>query len=362
MAGAGLSGLVATTLLHEAGRTVVVVEARSRVGGRIMTVAADDSGSGTELDLGATWTWPDQPEIRALAGGLGIDLVPQDRQGLAVVDSGPEMPLERIELPAQPGEWRFVGGAQQLCERLAERLAPGCLRLDTRLESVSSAPAGAGTLAVDVTDAVLGDQRLHASFVVVALPPRLVAQHISFSPPLPDPLVEVMRATPTWMGNALKCVAVYESPFWRSAGLSGTAFSSAGPLLEVHDASSPGDGGGALWGFLSADHAFRDLDPETRVEAVLVQLERMFGAAAAEPVGYFERDWSGDPNTNDEVVWIEGPLLAYGHQAFSETQMGGRLLWAGAETVAEGGGHMEGAVRSGRRAAALVLSAYGPPG
>lgn len=48
--------------------------------------------------------------------------------------------------------------------------------------------------------------------------------------------------------------------------------------------------------------------------------------------------------------------MAYGHPAFAKPLFGGRLMWAGAETAAVGGGHMEGAVRSGQRAAAQVLA------
>jgi monoamine oxidase len=86
-------------------------------------------------------------------------------------------------------------------------------------------------------------------------------------------------------------------------------------------------------------------------------LERLFGPEAADPVQYFERDWSTDPNTNDEVFWVDEPLLDYGHPRFAEPLLDGRLIWAGAETVAEGGGHLEGAVRSGQRAAALARRA-----
>ena len=61
--GAGLAGLTAAAALHGAGRTVVVVEARAQVGGRIKTLTGDDLC----LDLGATWHWTNQPAVRALA-------------------------------------------------------------------------------------------------------------------------------------------------------------------------------------------------------------------------------------------------------------------------------------------------------
>jgi monoamine oxidase len=161
------------------------------------------------------------------------------------------------------------------------------------------------------------------------------------------------------MGQSMKCVAVYEAPFWRRAGRSGLAFSDDGPLLEVHDASPAEGSMGALWGFVSAKHVYRDLGFDERAARVFEQLGRLFGRAAADPLQYLERDWANDPNTNDEVVWVGKEAVEYGHAAFGQPAMGGRLVWVGTETVAEGGGHMEGAVRSGLRAAALVQAGPG---
>jgi monoamine oxidase len=186
------------------------------------------------------------------------------------------------------------------------------------------------------------------------VPPRLAHAGIAFSPALPEPLVRVMQGTPTFMANAVKCLATYESAFWREEGLSGLAFSQVGPLIEIHDACSPDGTTAALWGFMSGWHEFRDLEPEARRDLVFAQLGRLFGAGAADPVRYIERDWSNDPYTNDEVLWFDEPL-PYGNHAFTEPQFGGRLLWAGTETAGAGAGHMEGAVGSGQRAASELL-------
>jgi monoamine oxidase len=159
------------------------------------------------------------------------------------------------------------------------------------------------------------------------------------------------------MATALKCVALYPSAFWRDAGRSGLAFSRAGPLIEVHDACTTDGATAALWGFVSPDHAFRDLDFDGRIDDVFAHLGRLFGEEASDPLQYFERDWSSDPYTNDEVVWLDEPV-AYGHSAFVQPLFGGRLAWAGTETAEVGGGHMEGAVRSGQRAAAQVLAVH----
>ncbi len=350
--GAGLAGLTAAGMLCRAGQSVTVVEARPFVGGRTMTMTPGGLGEGAWFDMGATWHWEDQPRVRALAANLGLDVFPQYRDGRALTDEGP------VDLPPpSPAELRFHGGAQSLCERLAQRLPPaGEVLLGTTVVAIEHVEAAA-EVAVSVVGPDDGGADLRAAHVIVAVPPRLVLDNILFTPDLPHELEDVMRLTPTWMATALKCVAVYDSPFWRDAGLSGLAFSETGPLREVHDACNEDASVAALWGFVSPRHEFRDLSFDDRIEAVFAQLGRLFGPAAADPLRYFERDWSGDPFTNDEVPWPGRALLEYGHPAFAEPLFGGRLHWAGTETVGgDGSGHMEGAIASGQRAAQQALA------
>ncbi|MGH9224791.1 MAG: flavin monoamine oxidase family protein [Acidimicrobiales bacterium] len=355
--GGGLAGLTAADEIHRAGHAVTVIEARPFVGGRTMSLRPEGLGEGVWFDVGATWHWEDQPRMRALASELGLEVFPQYRVGLVMVEPMPGAPPERAELPSpSPRELRFVGGAQQLCERLAARLPAGSVVLDTVAVSVEEGDAG---LTVSVADEEGASRALPAAAVVVAIPPRLALQDLSFTPDLPDELTAVLRRTPTWMASALKCVAVYEAAFWREDGLAGAAVSEVGPLREVHDAGTHDGTAAALWGFVSPRHEWRDLSFDDRLEQVFAHLGRLFGATAADPIRYFERDWSGDPYTNDETFYAGGEVLAYGDAAFEHPLMGGRLVWAGTETAtpADGGGHMEGAVASGQRAAREVLRA-----
>lgn len=77
--GAGLAGLRAAQLLQAAGKRVLVLEARERVGGRTLTLPF----AGRFIDLGAQWVGPQQKRIVALADSLNIERAEQSTQGLA---------------------------------------------------------------------------------------------------------------------------------------------------------------------------------------------------------------------------------------------------------------------------------------
>ena len=67
--GAGLSGIYAAHLLAKKKRAFLVLEARERLGGRILCQAHQ----GYFSDLGPSWYWPDiHPKIRELTGALGL--------------------------------------------------------------------------------------------------------------------------------------------------------------------------------------------------------------------------------------------------------------------------------------------------
>jgi monoamine oxidase len=67
--GAGMSGLCAARRLRDAGRSVVVLEAQRRVGGRLLTERLPD---GTPVDLGGQWIGPTQDRIARLCRELGV--------------------------------------------------------------------------------------------------------------------------------------------------------------------------------------------------------------------------------------------------------------------------------------------------
>jgi len=346
--GAGVSGLVAAHRLTAAGRAVRVLEARDRVGGRTRAVSARPAGPA--VDLGATWGWQHHPRLLALARELSVSLFEQFSAGAIAYEAGGT--VYRLAQPSgSAGYLRFAGGAAALAQALAAALPSGCLQLDTQVTQIEATPTG-----VVLTATHQGQQQWHqGAAVVVALPPRLSAHTLTFEPPLPPAVVAAQQATPTWMSHAMKSVLVYEQPFWRAAGWAGFAVSQPGPLVEIHDAS-PADGQpGVLFGFFAAPHPLRATDAAARQTAVVAQLTRLFGPAAAYPQAYHEFDWTRDPLTSvpgdeqpPQAVPLQGPAV------LQEALWSGRLLWAGAETAQGEWGRLDGAIEAGERAAAWL--------
>ncbi|GAA5161951.1 FAD-dependent oxidoreductase [Pseudonocardia eucalypti] len=338
--GAGAAGLRAATSLRAAGCDVVCLEARDRVGGRLLSVPT----TAGVLDLGATWFWAGEQRVTRLARESGAAPFRQHLAGDTIFQDGGgvrRLGGNLVDGPAQ----RFGRGAARIATAMAHTLPPDTVRLGCPVRSVRSADPH--SLAVDTDDALL-----RARHVVIAVPPALAVARIDFAGQLPDPLVGLARATPVWMGAITKVVAVYERPFWRDAGLAGAGLSRLGPLQEIHDMCGPGDSPAALFGF--APPLSADIDLEA---AVIGQLNSMFGEHAARPVRLIAQDWRREAWTSPPGVEALVDYHLFGHPVFHEPELGGRLHWACTETAAGFGGHIEGALASGDAAAAAILAA-----
>jgi monoamine oxidase len=161
-------------------------------------------------------------------------------------------------------------------------------------------------------------------------------------------------------GALTKCTAVYDEPFWREDGFSGSAVSDIGPVETTFDNSPPDGSPGVMLGFiggpLATEHARK---PESeRRQIVLDCYARMFGERARQASAYFEQAWAEEEWSGGGPVCTPAPgaLTAFGEEL---RRPSGRVHWAGAETATVWCGYMDGAVRSGERVAEEVLDAEG---
>ena len=294
--GAGLAGLRAARLLRAANVGFVLLEARNRLGGRILTV--DETGRPAEdgFDLGPSWYWPRmQPAIAELVAELGLPSFAQHSDGDVLFERMSREGPQRYHGDAQePLSFRFVGGTAALVRALASDLSHGDVRMGARVTAMA--------LRSDLVELTIrhdddATETLAADHVIAAVPPRLLEATVSFTPALEPAIARRWRDTPTWMAPHAKFFALYDRPFWREDGLSGTAQSMVGPMPEIHDATTS-SGQPALFGFLgvSADQRAA-LGEETLTRACLDQLTRTFGPEARHPRATLFKDWAADPLT-----------------------------------------------------------------
>ena len=340
--GAGISGLRAASRAQALGLEYVVLEARERIGGRAYAQAG--------LDLGPSWVWPaHQPRVRALIESLDLRAFAQPETGALRYETSAG--VQTLDFPKRYADAaRLEGGPYELARRMASALPPDRLTLGAQVHEVALAGEGIELRLAD-------GQTRQARHVILAAPPRLIAGW-TFSPALPDPLRAALTRWPTWMAAHAKISLRYEAPFWREAGLSGSAVSQVGPLMEVVDHSDDAAGRYALFGFYGWPHGVRQRRAERLQTETLSQLERLFGAQAAHPLEIAFKDWASDPFTATSAD-SPGPREhpSYGEPALSQTWLEGRLAFAGAEASQAHGGLIEGALEAADAAMERVFGA-----
>lgn len=342
--GAGLSGLYAAHLLDRSGVDVRVIEARDRVGGRILDVPAGDGAH--RLDLGPSWIWPGMnPRAATLAGALGLRLYPQHTAGGSLFEpaQGAIQKMPHTWATAPPS-MRVAGSLSALVQALQATLPRETVRTGDGARALEQAGEA-------VIVHLASGKRLETGAVISTLPPRLLADTLTLTPAPDAAWLSARRATPTWMAGQAKLAATYATPFWREAGLSGTAMSQRGPLVEIHDASDPDGVHPALFGFVGYPaHARRQMGRDALVEAGIGQLVRLFGPDAEEPLAVHLQDWAREAATataDDAVALATHPEY---RPVDPPTSWQGRLYLAGSECAPELGGYIEGALLAAERA------------
>jgi len=393
--GAGFAGLSAAVALRDAGVDVTVYEARDRVGGRVWSQPLAGAGSPI-IERGAEFVldgydhmrrWLDRFGLKLVDTGMsyyvreprGVDGVTADdmREGAAVVSSLPRPPgitvaqlLERSGLRPEVAEavrsrvetseafgadalspevldrvasfvplpsYRVAGGNQSLALALADELGDR-VRLDSPVTRIDRRDH-----AVTVTTSL--DQRAYDAVIVTVPLPVLV--DLAIEPPLPQEHLDALgRAA---MGVAAKCHVALREPCGTSAVISvpdrfwcWTATGADGSVAPV------------LHAFAGSPDYVAALRPDEGYDHWLSLLSELRPDLALDPSSAVVTTWLDDP-------WARGAYTADvvnrlpGDDEVVRAPLG-RLFFAGEHTAGEWCSLMEGALRSGDRAATEALA------
>jgi len=257
-------------------------------------------------------------------------------------DAGAKGTFERLfNVRGGAQQSRFVGGSQEVALRVAAALGDR-VKLNARVRSISQTDSGVTVTADGLTAT--------GQYVVVAVPAPL-AGRLDYDPLLPTARDQLTQRAS--MGALMKVEAVYPTPFWRSAKLTGQFLATGGPIGYSFDNSPPDGSIGVLAGFVGGDQNLHwGAQPlAARRTAVLAQMASIFADNRfLAPTDYFEMDWTREQFSHG------GPTVIFGPGALTEfgsslTAPVGRIHWAGTETSGYWQGYMDGAVRSGERVA-----------
>jgi monoamine oxidase len=158
-------------------------------------------------------------------------------------------------------------------------------------------------------------------------------------------------------GRAIKVVLAYQSAFWLAPPSSSTEPNQRpGPVHNWFHSSVGAYP--ALVGLITGPFALQceALTAEQRRSVVIAQVRAMPGAPF-EPMHYFERVWSAEEFSGGCFAGLFPPNGSFTRLGPFLRPSTGRIHWASTETAVEFYGYMEGALRSGLRAASEVAQA-----
>lgn len=345
--GGGLTGLAIAERLEAADADYLLLEARNRWGGRIRTLGPH------ALDAGPAWFWPGQDRVAELAARFGLTVFRQHSEGFTVFEDRDGTVRRDLGFALNPEALRLKGGLTGLTDGLSRRLSADRIHLNHAVTSLARARARWRVLA----ETGSGEQAFTARTVIVAIPPRLAAARIRFDPALPDAAVQALHRIPTWMAGHAKALVRFETPFWRTFGLSGDAISHRGPMVQIHDAG-PSDGRtGALFGFVGLTAEQRASAGKPALEgAITRQVSALFGSSAPKPLSIDVIDWAEEAFTATDA----DHAIPNGHPAYRmppavKMLAEDGLVFASTELAPDNGGLIEGALASAELTSRTVL-------
>lgn len=333
--GGGLSGLHLAYQLSKKNIHATVLEASSRLGGRIHTVKGQNN---TPLELGATWFSNMHTNLVQLIAELGLEKYPQFSKGISLFETKSFEPPQQFFVPeAEAPSYRIAGGTQKLTDTLVEKIKKENIHLNNKVTSI--------TLGDDSLHLRTGNgTTFHAEKVILCLPPEL-ASKIHFDPQLPKDLSELLPTVQTWMAGSVKFALEYEEPFWRRNGYSGMIYSHSGIVAEMYDHTNMEETKYGFTGFLNAGAAA--YSKEIRKEYVLKHLEMLLGEEAAQPVSYHDKVWDNEfVITGNKQVQL--PHQNNGHPLLQKEYFNSGLIFCSTETGTEFPGYMESAVKASK--------------
>lgn len=285
---------------------------------------------------------------------LETQVYEQYSEGAAVAEYRTGQLVKQAGMASMAGSLRLKGGLNNLVETVSHTLQQTQILKSTQVTHIALQENG-----LEISCNQSGEKfTLLAEHVVLAAPPRVIAETIAFSPDWNERDLALMTDTPTWMAGQAKFCAQYSQPFWREQGLSGDAVSEIGPLGEIHDASSADSAPYALFGFVGVPATARAGHAQQIQKAAIDQLTRMFGSEAATPTAVFYKDWAEDELTATDAD-RQGPR-AHAHQIVNtDPHWNNQLYWAGSETssISSGdNGYLEGALAAAERVVAQITN------
>lgn len=371
--GGGISGLHTAYQLQKRGINFVLVEARERLGGRILSKNYDANSAKTDsaydaskpaYDLGPSWFWPGQKNMESLVHELNLadSVFPQQGSGESLYEDQQGNIQKGFHGISMQGIYRMKGGIRQFIVELEKGVTAENIKKSTQVSSIEYQNDQIVTSLTENNSVENKNYQITSQKVVIALPPRIAMSAIEFKPPLSASRINELNSYATWMAGHAKLLVIYDKPFWLEQGLSGDAVSQLGPMREIHDASShPNDSNEncyALFGFIGLPASYRKGNEDEIKKAAIEQLVRMFGEDAAKPIDVVLQDWTQEPFTATEV----DQSMSGGHATSSisnttESTFDDRLIWSGTETADHRlgtNGLLEGAVEASVRTLNLL--------
>jgi monoamine oxidase len=342
--GGGLTGLTLAYLLSKQDIDLTIVEASSRLGGRIQTILGEKE---TPLELGATWFSDVHQNLLQLLEILGLQKYPQYATGKSLFQTKSFEPAQTFFVPeSESPSYRIVGGTEQLIKRLVDNLNNVTIKLDTKIESVIDKEN-------EITLKTAEGQELQANYVILCMPPQLVGSQIQFSPALPSEINSILPSVQTWMSGSIKFVLEYERPFWRNNGFSGMLYSHSGIVTEMYDHTNFEETKYGFTGFLNSGASA--YTQNIREELVLQQLSQLLGNDSLHPLKYTDKVWIGE-NIFTGTQNIQRPHQNNGHPLLQNGYMNNKLYFSGTETSTVFAGYMEGAICAATKMAEIIKS------